>query len=50
MGEDYGWFGQLNLKGCAHVLRLREAAVIHVEEELVSPLYRRRWQIELLFR
>ncbi len=37
-GEDYRLFGRLNLKQCACVVRLREAAVIHVEEELaVSP-------------
>jgi hypothetical protein len=106
-GEDYQLFGRLNLKHCAYVLRVREAAVIQVEEELavsqadrkagvvrqawarlgareatrsvrvrvvwvqadghelilvtnlgpeelagelVSLLYRRRWQIELFFR
>lgn len=33
-GEDYRNFALLSLKGCAYVLRLREPAVIHVEEEL----------------
>jgi len=106
-GEDYRLFAKLKLKGCAYVVRLREQAVINVEEELrvteadrkagvvrqawvrlgatnrtrsvrvrlvwveadgrslvlvtnlsseelaaelVSLLYRRRWQVELFFR
>jgi hypothetical protein len=106
-GEDYGLFGKLNSKNCVYVLRLREQAVIEVQEELavsaadqeagvvrqawarlgvrektrsvrvrivwveadghslmlvtnldpqqlpaelVSLLYRRRWQVELFFR
>jgi hypothetical protein len=106
-GEDYGLFGKLNAKNCVYVVRLREQAVIEVEEELavsaadqkagvvrqawarlgarektrsvrvrivwveaeghslilvtnlgpeslpaelVSLLYRRRWQVELFFR
>lgn len=32
--EDYKVFGQLQAKGCAHVLRLREPATINIEEEL----------------
>jgi hypothetical protein len=36
--EDYGLLGKLQTKRCVYVLRLREQAVIHVEEELaVSP-------------
>jgi hypothetical protein len=34
-GEDYGLFGQLDRKGCVYVLRLRQEAVITVEEELL---------------
>lgn len=106
-GENYKLFQTLDEKGCAFVLRLREQAVVHVEEELavsaddqaagvvrqawahlgstpryrsmrlrvvwienqgrklilvtnlapqslpaelVSELYRKRWQIELFFR
>jgi len=33
-GENYKLFQTLDQKGCAFVLRLREQAVIHVEEEL----------------
>ena len=33
-GEDYSLFGRLDRKGCAYVLRLRQEAVIAVEEEL----------------
>jgi hypothetical protein len=33
-GENYKLFQTLDQKGCAFVLRLRERAVIHVEEEL----------------
>ena len=33
-GEDYSLLDQLSLKGCVYVLRLREQAVITVEEEL----------------
>lgn len=33
-GENYSLFARLEKKGCAYVIRLREAAVIHVEEEL----------------
>lgn len=33
-GENYKLFQTLDEKGCAFVLRLREQAVIHVEEEL----------------
>ena len=33
-GENYSLFGRLEDKGCAYVIRLRQAAVIHVEEEL----------------
>lgn len=33
-GENYKLFQTLDHKGCAFVLRLREQAVIHVEEEL----------------
>ena len=33
-GEDYRLFGELDALGCFFVLRLREAAVIEVEEEL----------------
>jgi hypothetical protein len=33
-GEDYQLFGRLAQKRCAFVLRLREQAVIHVEQEL----------------
>jgi len=33
-GENYQLFQTLDQKGCAFVLRLREQAVIHVEEEL----------------
>jgi hypothetical protein len=37
-GEDYQIFGQLDQKGCAFVLRLRQEASIQVEEELtVAP-------------
>lgn len=33
-GENYSLFGRLEDKGCSYVIRLRQAAVIHVEEEL----------------
>jgi hypothetical protein len=33
-GEDYRLFGQLEQKGCSYVLRLRNDAVIELEEEL----------------
>lgn len=33
-GENYSLFGRLEDKGCAYVIRLRQAAVIHAEEEL----------------
>ena len=33
-GENYALFGQLELKGCRFVLRLREEAVINVQEEI----------------
>jgi hypothetical protein len=37
-GENYKLFQTLDQKGCAFVLRLREQAVVHIEEELaVSP-------------
>lgn len=34
-GGDYQLFAKLNAQGCAYVLRLKESAVVHVEEELV---------------
>ena len=33
-GENYALFTRLEDKGCAYVVRLREQAVVHVEEEL----------------
>jgi hypothetical protein len=33
-GEDYKLFWKLNHKGCVYIVRLREEAVINVEEEL----------------
>jgi len=33
-GEDYQLFGELNEKGCAYVLRLRDEAVFEIEEQL----------------
>jgi hypothetical protein len=36
--EDHSVFGELELKGCAYVLRLREQSTINIEQELpISP-------------
>ena len=35
-GEDYQMFGELNQAGVAFVVRLRDEAVINVEEELMA--------------
>jgi len=33
-GEDYKFFGELERMGCAYVLRLRDAAIFEIEQEL----------------